>query len=132
MLRCVSLLLPPFNTHCRLIAERMAADEQTAAVQSLLGRLLPPEDVAKFRLRVDDAAAECSDASSSDQAIREAAHPAAASFEAWSDGMRVHVRGTTGVEVAAGILHFLKYRQKQCQQARPAVGQPFTHSRRCA
>ncbi len=31
----------------------MAADEQTAAVQGLLRRLLPPADAAKFRLRVD-------------------------------------------------------------------------------
>ena len=46
----------------RLIAERIAADEQTAAVRGLLWRLLPPNNAAKFRLRVD---AADSDASSS-------------------------------------------------------------------
>ncbi len=35
---------------------------------------------------------------------------AVASFEACCDGEAVHVRGTTGVEVATGIMWFLKYR----------------------
>lgn len=33
-----------------------------------------------------------------------------ASFEASSDGKQVYVRGTTGVEVATGVMWFLKYR----------------------
>ena len=95
--------------HRRLIAERQDADEQTAEVRGLLWRLLPPADAAKFCLRVDDAPGD-SDASSGDNAGCSNEQQPAASFEARSDGEHVHVRGTTGVEVAAGILHFLKYR----------------------
>lgn len=93
----------------RLIADRLEADEQTAAVRGLLWRLLPPVDAAKFRLRVDDGPGD-SDVSSGDNAADGEEQQPAASFEARSDGKCVHVRATTGVEVAAGILHFLKYR----------------------
>ena len=94
---------------CRLIADRLQADEQTAAVRGLLWRLLPPADAAKFRLQVDDGLGD-SDVSSGDNVVSADEQQSAASFEARSDGKNVHVRGTTGVEVAAGILHFLKYR----------------------
>lgn len=97
------------SSHRRLIAERLTSDEQTTAVRGLLWRLLPPADAAKFRLRVDeDAGSDASSAGINQENGAEQA--AAASYEAWSDGKCVHVRGVTGVEVAAGILHFLKYR----------------------
>lgn len=101
----------PCKACCRrLIADRLESDEQTAAVHGLLWRLLPPADAAKFLLRVDDGPGD-SDVSSGDNAGGAEEQQPAACFEARSDGKRVHVRGTTGVEVAAGILHFLKYRQ---------------------
>lgn len=34
----------------------------------------------------------------------------AAGFKVWCDGKVVHVKGTTGVEVAAAVMWFLKYR----------------------
>ena len=112
-MHCIShCALHPLDAHrhCRrLIAERLEADEQTAEVRGLLWRLLPPADAAKFCLRVDDGPGD-SDVSSGDTAGSSDEQHLAASFEARSDGKNVHVRGTTGVEVAAGILHFLKYR----------------------
>ena len=47
---------------------------------------------------------------------------AVASFEAACDGEAVHVRGTTGVEVATGIMWFLKYRRDARMLGRRAAG----------
>lgn len=60
---------------------------------------------SRILLNVGSVAAS-SDASSG----RDGSGAKPASFEAFSDGKQVHVRGTTGVEVATGVMWFLKYR----------------------
>jgi hypothetical protein len=86
--------------HCNSLQHQVkvtAADQQTA-VSALLGRLLPAEAAAAFKLRID-----CHEADSN-------ANGCDGGFTVACDGDSVLVAGGSGVDLAAGAYWFLKYR----------------------